>query len=156
MRAPQNQDDFFTSPYLVQVMCDRSEPLISDIHKKVFEPGCGTGNFLVEILQRRLRKIKPTQDGQMKALVALSNMYGLDIQSGYISTARQRLKATIESHFGNYLLDYRFLPLVDLFLQRNFLVADCLEQPEKIQFTDWQPTAPFLFASNNTTLQRLL
>lgn len=156
MRTSQNQDDFFTNQYIVQVMCDRSEPLISDIHKKVFEPGCGTGNFLVEILQRRLRKIKPTQDGQMKALVALSNLYSVDIQIDYIDTTRQRLKAIIESHFSDSLLDYRFIPLVDLFLQRNFLVADCLEQPEKIQFTDWQPAAPFVFVSNNTTLQRLL
>ena len=38
-------------------MCDLCEPDISAVDKKIFEPTCGNGNFLVEILRRKLTSI---------------------------------------------------------------------------------------------------
>lgn len=38
-------------------MCDLCEPTISQVDKKVFEPTCGNGNFLVEILNRKLNLV---------------------------------------------------------------------------------------------------
>ena len=57
-------------------MCDLCEPTISEIDKKVLEPSCGNGNFLVEILERKLKK---AGKDEYKVLIALSNIYGVDI-----------------------------------------------------------------------------
>ena len=42
--------EVFTAEREVKAMCDFCEPTISEIDKKVLEPTCGNGNFLVEIL----------------------------------------------------------------------------------------------------------
>lgn len=149
MRTTKFSDDFFTGQRIVNIMCDRSEPLISDINKKIFEPGCGTGNFLIEILRRRLIKLESTQDSQMKALVALSNLYGADLRSEYIDITRQRLRSAIQGYYGEHSLDYRFWPLVDLFLRRNLCTFDVTDQQKIHHFPDWHPVSSFKFIDIN-------
>ena len=46
--------EVFTPEFIVKQMCDLCEPTISQVDRKVFEPTCGNGNFLVEILNRKL------------------------------------------------------------------------------------------------------
>ena len=54
--------EVFTPEFIVKQMCDLCEPEISQINKKIFEPTCGNGNFLVEILRRKLEKIKKSKN----------------------------------------------------------------------------------------------
>jgi len=49
--------EVFTPEFIVKQMCDLCEPTISQVDKKVFEPTCGNGNFLVEILNRKLNLV---------------------------------------------------------------------------------------------------
>ena len=99
-------------------MCNLCEPLLSDKTRKMFEPGCGTGNFLAETLSRRLETISNPHD----ALVALSNLYGADINADYSHHCPQSpSKSIILQRLPGSFLDYRFLPLVDLFLQSNLI-----------------------------------
>lgn len=146
-------DEIFTSTYLVQMMCDRAEPLVSDINKKVLDPGCGTGNFLIEVVNRRLSKV--AQD-PTKILIALSNVYGIDIRADFVCEARHRIKELIFSRCENTLGNYRFLPLVDLFLEQNLIIGDYIGNPKDLQFACWDMIAPFDFVGRNYTIDEII
>ena len=141
----------FTPAPLIRHMCNLCEPSLSDPKHKVFEPGCGTGNFLVEILERRLQELTNPH----LALISLSNLYGVDIVSEYLTTARNRLRGTMLKHFSAPN-DYRFLSLIDLFLEHNLIRADLLKERENITFVDWRPISDFNFQPTTVQLSELL
>lgn len=62
-----DRGEVFTEPREVKAMCGLCEPDISRIDKKVLGPGCGTGNFLAEILGTpdRIRTYDPLFRRQM-------------------------------------------------------------------------------------------
>ena len=68
-------------------MCDLCEPNISDPAKTTLEPSCGNGNFLVEILRRKIKRCR--NDKQI--LVACGNVYGVDILPDNIRECHNRL-----------------------------------------------------------------
>lgn len=137
---------------VVRHMSNLCEPHLSDPARKVFEPGCGTGNFLIEALTRRLQSIKTPP----AALVALSNLYGVDIDADYLAVARTRLKSLILNHFSAQSLDYRFSPLVDLFLQSNLIHADLLKNRDTLILVDWQKLSDYDFRAVPTCLADML
>ena len=61
-------------------MCD----LIPEWRGNVLEPACGTGNFLVEILRRKL-------DAGMTHREAAATMFGIDIQQDNVRETIERL-----------------------------------------------------------------
>ncbi len=152
VKSPKPRSDFFTPAPVVYKMSDLCEPLLSDSSRKVFEPGCGTGNFLVEALSRRLQKLATPHE----ALVALSNLYGVDINPDYLTEARARLKSTLLQRFSAQSLDYRFLPLADLFLQANLIQGDLIRNYEDLVFVDWQLISDYNFRAVPTHLGDML
>jgi len=91
IKSKQRVSDFgevFTPAHIVKDMCDLvpAEMWVS-IDITFLEPACGTGNFLAEILARKLELCKNWQDG----LIALKSVYGIDIQMDNVIEARQRL-----------------------------------------------------------------
>lgn len=150
--TPASKSEIMTPLPVVCQMCNLCEPLLSDPHRKVFEPGCGTSNFLAETLERRLRHAENAH----AALIALSNLYGVDTNLEYISTSRSRLRALVLNHFADRNLDYRFLPLVDLFLNSNLIQADFLHHHEQLTFVDWQPLSEYNFCAVPTSLTDML
>ncbi len=117
-------------------MCDLCEPELSDITKKVIEPGCGTGNFLVEILKRRL---KNTDKDQYKILIAVSNLYGIDIALDNLAETRTRLRNTVFDYLKNKPSSGDFLLALDTILKTNILYGNLLEGRKDIFLIDWTP-----------------
>ena len=151
-KASSHPNEVFTPAPVVRHMSSLCEPLLSDPARKVFEPGCGTGNFLIEALSRRLENIT----SPVTALLALSNLYGVDINPDYLAIARHRLKNTILDRLSAQSLDYRFLPLVDLFLNSNLIQADLIRSRDTITFIDWQPLSDYNFHAVPTKLSDTL
>lgn len=88
IKSKQRVSDFgevFTPAHIVKDMCDLvpAEMWVS-IDITFLEPACGTGNFLAEILARKLELCK-------NGLIALKSVYGIDIQMDNVIEARQRL-----------------------------------------------------------------
>lgn len=138
----------------VRLICDYAEPRLSDPDAKLFEPGCGDGNFLVEIITRRLRKISPYQPAatfQNEVLLAVSNLYGIDIRPIAISETRHRLQTLVIDFVSQHSqLDYRFVPILEQILEKNFLVADILQNRSKITFPFWRKMDNFEFTMTPT------
>lgn len=150
--TPAQRSEIMTPLPVVRQMCNLCEPLLSDPRRKVFEPGCGTSNFLAETLKRRLRHAENAH----AALIALSNLYGVDTNPEYVAVSRSRLHALVLNHFADQNLDYRILPLVDLFLNSNLIQADFLHHHEQLIFVDWQPLSEYNFRAVPTSLADML
>jgi type I restriction-modification system DNA methylase subunit len=90
----RDHGEVFTAEREVKAMCDIVGEDIADIEKRILEPAAGNGNFLVEILKRRIDKIAqtPAKNGKQKFLflVALSNIYTVDILADNVQEARRR------------------------------------------------------------------
>lgn len=59
--------------------------------KTFLEPSCGTGNFLVAILKRKLAH----NHDELSALKALSAIYGVDISLENVEESRNRMLAEV-------------------------------------------------------------
>ncbi len=117
-------------------MCDLCEPTISEIDKKVLEPACGNGNFLVEILERKLKKAG--QD-EYKVLISLSNIYGIDIAQDNLEEARERMKNIVNAHFKGKKNSASFLMAMDAILKANISYGNMLTGRKKINLINWIP-----------------
>lgn len=79
--------EVFTPPELVSEMLDRLPPeVFTDPAKTFLDPACGTGNFLVEVVRRKMT-------GGSTPLQALSTTYGIDIMEDNVAECRERLLA---------------------------------------------------------------
>ena len=91
IKSKQRVKDFaevFTPKHIVKDMCDLvPEEMWTNVETTFLEPACGTGNFLVEILERKFKLCEDWQDG----LIALKSVYGIDIQMDNVIETRQRL-----------------------------------------------------------------
>ena len=85
----RERGEVFTAEREVKAMCDLipEDEIWSDITKTFLEPACGTGNFLVEIFERKLKYCKDEKDG----LKALASIVGIDIAEDNCFEARVRL-----------------------------------------------------------------
>lgn len=121
------------------------------IDSRFLEPACGTGNFLAEILERKLRVVetrygKSQLEFERYAIQAVSSIYGIDILEDNIQQCRQRL-------FG--IFDLAYLQLfknksnddcresVRYILERNIIHGDALSlktvgmNGKPIVFSEW-------------------
>ena len=144
--------EVFTPEHIVKQMCDYCEPHISALDKKVFEPTCGNGNFLVEILRRKINSIPPRvknakthprKNGVSKLefyiLHALSNIYAVDIQQDNVEESRDRMREIIYIFTKGVKTSIYFLNTVDEILKSNIILGDSLKRKKDIIFFDFQP-----------------
>ena len=91
IKSKQRVKDFaevFTPKHIVKDMCDLvPEEMWKNVETTFLEPACGTGNFLVEILERKFKLCENWEDG----LRALKSVYGVDIQQDNVEEAKGRL-----------------------------------------------------------------
>lgn len=98
--------------------------------KKVFEPTCGTGNFLVAILEKRLKAIKNSQQHiyykTINAYISLGSLYGIDIQYDNVLECRARLKTLLLEYLNEMGLKV-VRSLIDILLCTNIQCGDTLK-----------------------------
>ena len=88
--------EVFTADREVQSMCDLVKEETSRIDSRFLEPACGDGNFLSEILKRKLTAVKNqygryVSDYEKYSFVAVSSIYGIDILDDNVVECRKRL-----------------------------------------------------------------
>lgn len=94
-----------------------------DLEKTFIEPGCGTGNFAVQIIGRKLEKCKTAEDVK----TAVASYYSADIQADNVLETRDRIEALVHEKFHG-------VQVRDI-LERNILVGDFLH-PKGIWFLE--------------------
>ena len=92
----RDHGEVFTAEREVKAMCDLVKDETERIDSRFLEPACGDGNFLAEILSRKLavvkRKYKKSAlDYEKNAVLAVSSLYGVDIMQDNVLACRDRL-----------------------------------------------------------------
>lgn len=113
--------EVYTPMRIVRDMCDMMPDAWESIDKTFLEPACGNGNFLAEIFERKLKLCKGVSDG----LIALRNIYGIDIQSDNVEESRQRLFDMFVTSFPSASL--RDILAAEMILERNIICGDSLK-----------------------------
>lgn len=89
--------EVFTPPGLVNDMLDLVAHECERVDSRFLEPACGHGNFLVEVLRRRLalvdRRYKPRTQWEPNALLGLACLYGVELLFDNVNDCRDRLHA---------------------------------------------------------------
>ena len=158
--------EVFTADREVQAMCDLVKQETERIDSRFLEPACGEGNFLAEILKRKLAIVKKkyrrsAYDWERNSLLALGSMYGVDIMLDNAIACRQRLYDIWEKEYRAVCKkecndDTR--EAARFILRRNIVCGNALslrrvdpygaDTEEPIVFSEW--TFPF----NDARMQR--
>ena len=88
--------EVFTAKREVDAMLDLVKHETDRIESRFLEPACGTGNFLAEVLDRKLAVVtsrygKSQADWERYAIIAVSSIYGIDILPDNVNECRERL-----------------------------------------------------------------
>lgn len=88
--------EVFTAEREVKAMCDLVYDECLRVDSRFLEPACGDGNFLAEILSRKLSAVqskykKSTYDCERFSVLALTSIYGVDILADNAESCRERL-----------------------------------------------------------------
>lgn len=158
--------EVFTNEREVKAMCDLVADECLRIDSRFLEPACGDGNFLAEILARKLGVVDKTYgkspyDWERYSLLALGSIYGVDILADNAEACRRRL-------YGIWEEAYRAAckkeccdetrAAAEFILSRNVVCGNALtlmcvdenqqDTKEPIVFSEW--TFPF----NDAQIQR--
>lgn len=116
--------EVFTAPREVKAMCDLVDEECRRIDSTFLEPACGTGNFLVEILERKFSSCKTIDDG----LTALASIFGIDIQGDNVLETRERLLKMFVQRFP--YASMMMISAAKLILAHNIVQNDLLKLTE--------------------------
>lgn len=135
----------------VNAMLDLVKAETERIESRFLEPACGNGNFLAEILRRKLRVVeeryaKSQHDYECYAVLAVSSIYGIEILQDNVEQCRRRLMEIFDSAyrrlFGEQVRE-TCREAVRFLLGRNIIWGDALtlktpgQPPQPILFSEW-------------------
>ncbi|HEX7278696.1 MAG TPA: hypothetical protein VF255_03630 [Solirubrobacterales bacterium] len=112
------------------------------------EPACGHGNFLVEILGRKLEFVTPRRYGrgerfEHRVLRCLASIYGIDICEDNVYESRERMEQAIHAHLAKHLgakgPTVGFLGALGVILETNVVCADSLLDTATIELVEYRP-----------------
>lgn len=158
MRSKERARDLgevFTAEREVNAMLD----LTRDINyaSRFMEPGCGSGNFLVVILERKLALVRALPEVraakgigrqaeyETKSLIALASIYGIDIDTVNITEATERLSAVMLREYAalrpKLAPSPEYAGAVAEILSTNIVLGDLLGDLKKIKLTEYTELA---------------
>lgn len=140
--------EVFTNEHEVNAMLDLVKHETERIESRFLEPACGNGNFLAEVLRRKLNVVdqrygKSQYDWERYAVIAVSSIYGVEILEDNAKECRERLFKIFNERYSALFkekckeeckLSIRFL------LSRNILWGDALD------FTNPVTKIPIVFS----------
>jgi len=148
-RRVADHGEVYTARREVNAMLDLVKQETERIESRFLEPACGTGNFLAEILERKLRVVEGRYgesplDYERYAVLAVSSIYGIDILEDNVIECRKRLLSIFDWNYKS-LFKEDCRNAVKYILERNIIWGDALtlktvgENPQSIVFSEWSP-----------------
>ena len=141
----RNHGEVLTARREVEAMLDLVKNESERIDSRFLEPACGDGNFLVAILERKLKTVvsrykTKKSDFEVQMLSALASIYGVDLLEDNVQSARKRMFEIACSCYKDSLKtkpDEQFQNIMKFILSKNILQGDSLNGIDKITFTQW-------------------
>lgn len=88
--------EVFTNEREVKAMCDLVANECERLDSRFLEPACGDGNFLAEIVSRKLERCKKlyksnAYDYERYSVLVMTSIYGVDLLKDNVEVCRKRL-----------------------------------------------------------------
>ena len=133
----QKHGEVFTNEKEVNAMLDLVKHETERIDSRFLEPACGDGNFLAEILRRKLRVCrnfvvqgKNTQlDYEKNAVLAVSSIYGIELLPDNATTCRERLFKIFHDEYRALYADnvkQECMESIRYLLSKNIIIGNAL------------------------------
>ena len=95
--------EVFTPAWMVEAMLDLVKDESERIDSRFLEPACGSGNFLVEVLRRKLAAVdqkfgRSEFERHRYALLALMCLYGIELLADIIAECRAKMLEILIDH----------------------------------------------------------
>lgn len=162
--------EVYTADREVNAMLDLVKQETHRIDSRFLEPACGTGNFLVEVLKRKLeiveKRYKKNQpDFEKYAVIAISSIYGVDILKDNVIKCRKRLFRIFDKKYTGFYKSKckeSCRDSIKFILRKNILWGDALslkrpdEEARPIIFSEWSAVKNNLIKRRDYTLANLL
>lgn len=158
--------EVFTNQREVRAMCDMVIQETERVDSRFLEPACGDGNFLIEILKRKLNIVKKKYkksiyDYERFSLLAMGSLYGVELLEDNVIACRKRLydywyseyKAISKKEYDDKVSKSALYILEHNIICGNALSLKCVDEngndiEKPIIFSEW--TFPF----NDSRMQR--
>lgn len=140
--------EVFTHRREVDAMLDLIPDAFTGVDVKFLEPACGSGNFLVAILRRKLALVSAAECVsqevfEFRMLRAAASLYGVDISPENVTEARARCGHLLLEHFQSDANTADpspgFLSAAVHIVGHNIVQGDTINAAHDVELCDWQP-----------------
>ena len=137
--------EVFTPPWMVEAMLDLVKGETERIDSRFLEPACGSGNFLVRLLQRKLAAVelkfeKSDFERRHYALLALMCTYGIEFLKDNIAECRANMLEILADYLNLEESDNLY-QAASYVLSQNLVHGDALTMRtldgQAITFAEW-------------------
>ena len=137
--------EVFTPEWMVDAMLDLVKDETERIDSRFLEPACGSGNFIVKILKRKLAVValkygRADFDRRHYALLGLMCIYGVELLADNIAECHANMLEVFSEYLGLDDSD-DFYRAASHVLQQNILQGDALTMRtttgQPITFAEW-------------------
>lgn len=137
--------EVFTPAWMVEAMLDLVKDETERIDSRFLEPACGSGNFLVQVLGRKLASVerkygKSEFERRHYALLALMCIYGIELLTDNIAECRANMLEILIDYLNLDESDELYLTAFYV-LSQNLVHGDALKMrthdDNPITFAEW-------------------
>jgi hypothetical protein len=156
--------EVFTPSWLVEKMLDLVEGETERIDSRFLEPACGSGNFLVPVLDRKLKAVaskynKNNFEKNQYSFLSLMCIYGIELLVDNVAECRSNL-LEVFSECLNLKPDSLEWAAAKVILDSNIVQGDALSlkdhKNEAIVFPEWSYIGKGFFSRRDFKYDELL
>lgn len=160
--------EVYTNEREVNAMLDLVREETEKITSTFLEPACGNGNFLVEILSRKLATVGRLYGSDMDSyrlhmIEAVTSIYGVDIQADNIQESRKRMLDICRKEYSGAYdmpLSDGVIRALECVMGRNIICGNTLtclaEDGSPLCFSEWTLNDKGMFERKDFLLSDLL
>lgn len=167
-RRVSDHGEVFTAEREVNAMLDLVKQETERIDSRFLEPACGNGNFLAEVLNRKLSVVKSRYgknlaDYELYSFIAITSIYGVDLLQDNVQECRERLFQIWDNEFytiWKQAASEEMRSVVQFILSKNILCGDALSLLQSdgtsIIFAEWSAVSGCLIKRRDFELSHML
>lgn len=144
-----NHGEVYTAQREVDAMLNLVKQETDRIDSRFLEPACGSGNFLAEILMRKLDKVKKEYkknqlDCERYSIIAISSIYGVELLPDNAQECRDRLLGIFTDWYASLFhkkAKPKVMEIAKYILNKNIVCGDALsmknEEGLPLTLSEW-------------------
>ena len=129
-----NHGEVFTHEREVNGMLDLVKNETERLDSRVLEPACGTGNFLVAILNRKLavlnqKYVRSLPEYEKYGVIVISSLYGIDLLEDNVEECRERLLKIFEKEYISLFkheFNSKYVNIFKIHLKQEYYFWRCI------------------------------